>query len=186
MKKRNKIREDFLPEYHRLQEAGMQESSIVEFYWSAAHAAITNDESYRRHNRSLESNMASEKHSPDIFCYRRGSEKAEKKSEAELEDTTGWCNIKIIMVPLVAEEDSEHYLEHVEITEQVADKELREAIMSLSSMQQEILELVLDDWPQIEIAKRLGISAAAVCKNIGTIRKRLEPYFRFNHWLKVN
>lgn len=186
MEKRNIIRKDFMPEYRRLQEAGMPESSIIEFYWSAAHASLTNDENYHRHNRSLESNMAGKTHSSDIFYYRRGSEKAEKKSEAELEDTTGWCNIKIIMVPLVAEDDSDHYLEHVEITEQLADKELQEAIMSLSSVQQEILELVLDDWPQIEIAKRLGISAAAVCKNIGTIRKRLEPYFRFNHWLKVN
>ena len=117
--------------------------------------------------------------------YRRGSERPEKQSTEE-KDKPDWSRIKMVLIPFATTENSDCYVEYVEITEQMAEKELCEAIWSLSDLQQKILELVLDDWPQTKIAEQLVISATDVCKNVEIIRKRLEPYLHYQAWLKVN
>ena len=115
-----------------------------------------------------------------------GKSKQKEVNTEEVENRIEWSSIKIIAVSLATEDNTDIYLEHVEITEQLADKELQNAIWSLSSRQQEILELLVDGWTQKKIAERLGISGAAVCKHVRVIANRLEPYYREYHWLKVN
>lgn len=113
-------------------------------------------------------------------------DKHTKTDKSEFDGETGWFSIKMTIVPVVIDVNSDQYIEDIEIIEQSAGNELREAIWSLTEKQQEILELTLDGWSEKEIAKRLRISADSICENAEIIRKRLQPYFRCNCYRKIS
>lgn len=209
-----KYRKEFLEEYRQLKKHGMPEELIEDYYTSVAREVIRSNDRYIRHNKCLYSNSKGD-FNPDIFYYQSGSLRKQDKAGEEsaeveksiedlekedqcrnqqgaieddsekTENTTDWATIKIIAVSLATEDNTDIYVEHVEITEQLGDAELQKAIWSLSERQQEILELILDGWRQNRIAERLGISGAAVCKHVKIIEKVLEPYYRKTRWLKI-
>lgn len=174
---------DFYDDYLFLKSLGMSEEYINEFFFSVAYESIRNDINFNKHNRPMFSQDEERNRLLDsgIFTYRLASQ-----TEEEEKEQMGWSSIKVSVTVLSTEDNTDIYIENVEITEQLADKELQDAVHSLSDRQQKILELMVDGWPQKKIAAHLGISGAAVCKNVETIRKRLGPYYRKNHWLKVN
>ena len=168
----------FEKDYKFLKEHGMSEAAIEDFYTSFFHKAYLDDEWFRKHSVLFDPAA-----NPDSLAYQRGTPK--KKTEAEKADVTGWSAIKMTIVPLAVNDTTDCYIEHVQIVEQIGDRELQAALWSLSKDNQFILELLLDGWAQKDIAKKLNLSNAAISNHVAVIRKAVEPYYRTRGWLKV-
>ena len=186
MKKRKKYVDSFLKERQYLLANGMSESQVRDFYESIAHDVITNEEQYERHNLSLESSSNDE---TGTFAYPRGTSRGADKSTDELEAAKkgdiAWSSIKMCIMPLATIDETDIYVEAVEIIEQLADRELQQVFRTLSKRRQFITILLCAGWSQRRIAKKLHISDTAVSNGVAVIRKTLEPYYRTRGWLKV-
>lgn len=179
-----KYRKDFEPEHLWLLKNGFPEKDIESFYLDAALDILRSNDRHKEHNLPMYGKPDAEDGcQSDAIVYRRGS--VRKKSDAEKEDQTGWCWMKLCVTPLYCEDVMDVYLESVSVLEQVGDEELNLAISHLTERQQLILELLVDEWSQTKIAAHLGVSCAAVSKQVHTIRKALEPYYSEYHWLKL-
>ncbi len=175
---------DFMPEYRYLKENGMPEEMIEEFYNSVAHAVIKDDWKYKAHNSPLNATGEDTGLQAGAFVYQRGT--LREKPEEKKDTSTGWSSIKLCVIPLRCEDDHDVYIEKVDIVEQLESPELQHAIRSLPDRRQEIIELLNDEWSQRQIAQKFGITEAAVSRHVRIIRDAVTPYYRENHWLKVN
>ena len=177
----------FKEDYQWLKAHGATKEQIDFYYKTVALDGLRNDVRYDRHNLPLYGQNKSEddddKEQFGHFVYQRGSQR--DKSAAEEEDETGWCAMKLCITPIYAEDNTDVYLESVSIVEQLGDKELIDAIASMTERRQQILELLVDEWPQKKIAAYLGISGAAVSKHVAAIEKTLEPYFVKTRWIRL-
>lgn len=177
----------FEPEHKWLLKNGLSEDQIEVFYTEVALDIIRSDYRYERHNLPMFGQNKSEddddKEQFGHFVHRRGSQR--DKSAAEEEDETGWCAMKLCITPIYTEDNTDAYLESVSIVEQLGDKELIDTIASMTERRQQILELLVDEWPQKKIAAHLGISGAAVSKHVAAIEKTLEPYFVKTRWIRL-
>lgn len=173
-----------MEEHDWLLKNGLLEEVIQKFYMDIAEEILQSNDRYNDHNLPMYGkDTDDENHCPDIFAYQSGSQR--KSGEEKLNDQTDWSSIKICIVPLATEDGTEIYVESVTIIKQLGDVELENAIRSLSTRQQTIMELLVEGWPQKKIAAYLGISNAAVSKHASTIEKTLEPYFVKKHWLRL-
>ena len=177
----------FEPEHNWLLKNGLSEDQIEVFYTEVALDIIRSDDRYERHNLPMFGQHETEdddgKEQFGHFVYRRGSQR--DKSTVEEEDETGWCAMKLCITPIYTEDNTDVYLESVSIVEQLGDKELIDAIAAMSERRHQILELLVDGWPQKKIAAYLGISSAAVSKHAAAIEKALEPYFLKKRWVRL-
>jgi len=174
-------RKEFLGEYKRLQRSGMTEEQIEQFYLGAAREVILSDDRYYKHNLPMygkdeedDNDGGNNVEEFGTFSYQRGSQR--KKSVAEKEDETGWCAIKLCVTMLCSEDRPDIYDASIPITKQLENDALCNAIEGLTERRRYIFDMLMAGWPQNIIAKTLGISCAAVSKNVTAIRQTLEPY----------
>lgn len=170
-------RKEFLKEYKWLLKNGMTKEQIEHFYLGAAREVILSNERFYKHNLLMcgqEEDADDSNNDSGRFVYQRGSQR--KKSVAEEEDETGWCAIKLCVVIICSEDRPDIYDPSKPTAKQLEDDELRKAVEGLSKRRRFIFEMLMAGWPQNAIASHLGISCAAVSKNVTAIRQTLEPY----------
>lgn len=173
-------RKEFLKEYKWLLKNGMTKEQIEQFYLGAAREVILSDDRYYKHNLPMygkdeeDDNDGGNVEEFGTFSYQRGNQR--KKSVAEEDDETGWCAIKLCVVIICSEDHPDIYDPSKPTAKQLEDDELRKAVKSLSKRRRFIFEMLMAGWPQNAIASHLGISCAAVSKNVTAIRQALEPY----------
>ena len=177
-------RKDFEPEHQWLLKNGFPEEDIESFYLDTELDILRSNDRHNRHDLPMYGKPDSEGNDQaDVIACRRGS--VRKKSDAEKEDRTGWCWMKLCITPLYYEDETDVYLESVSVLEQLGDEKLNLAISRLTERQQLILELLVDEWSQTRIAAHLGVSCAAVSKQVRVIQKTLEPYYSELHYLRL-
>ena len=198
----------FRKDYEFLASIGETEEEIEEFFATVAHDGIRNDINYAKHNLPMFGKKKNEDASDTGQFYHRSggdskkrnkSDRVETKDEGrdnetseELElagdeerDLTGWSSIRVSATSLSTEDNTDVFIEEISIFEQLGDEDLLHEVYSLSAQQQEILEMLVRNFKQKDIAKYFGISEAAVSKHVRAIRKKMEPYYRERRWIKI-
>ena len=176
----------FTQEAAWLRACGMEEGQILEFRDSIALSVYRSNKRYKAHNLPLYGQGDGEDGgNPDVFAYQRGADK--KRDMSSKKEQTDWTSIRLIVVPLATEDDYQRdvYLEAWDIVEQLDNPGLQAAIREMPEKRQYILELMIDGWSQREIAQKLGVSDAAITKQVKKIREALKPFYREIYQVKI-
>lgn len=181
-------------EFRRLEEAGMKEIEIEAFYptW---HEIFCSNVRYKENTWHLSDSGDDDGRIecsimiPWEYDGTQKNRKANRKAMTEHTESEGyspWSSIRPhtyeISSPDITDELFGKYDETQPLLEQIGDLALYRALCDLPDIELDILEMRMHDLKQKEIAEKLGISGAAVCKRMKHIEKKLGPYFREKHF----
>ena len=168
-------------EYQTLEK---QRVPIKDIWWYVKNALIytmRNDSQFQKHCVYLDnppSGFTDESNlDRGVLYYQRGNlTKAEQKCLKDPNDEQDWGSIRIRKKLVMVEDHPEYYQEFIPVVQQIKDEELKQSLLSLTPRKLEIIEMKVQGYSGVDIAKHLGISPVAVSKHLASIQDVLSPY----------
>ena len=208
-------RAEFLPEYHLLRMMHMPPRKIRDHYLTAARDVIRNDDAYRKNNVSLSAmdddtgnravRWGSQRKSGRKTAAQTGSREptdqillrddgmdlevniynAEQEAERSAE-ARAWASIRETVYNFGQYDEYFRYPEGASLFEQISEKPILDALRAISTRDEEMIELLVQDEKRIEIVRRLGVAPSTVTNAIGKFKKKIEPYALDQHYIMTD
>lgn len=188
MKRRENPWDRFMrEEYRDLKKLGLSYETIGWYYNNIALESIEDSIKYDVYNLPLFGQGDDKNHGCDLdhgifFCRSwsleiTGGSSSSKSEQISSQDDIPWSSIKMCVYPIQTCDGRDAYIEQLEIAGREGySKELKKMLDGLSECNKQIIAGIMNGMSQRQIARKLGVSDAAVSKRMVTIRKRLEPY----------
>ena len=166
----------FTAELNYYKKNGMSDEQIEQMYELFLEERRSDDR-FRAHVRSMEgANLDT-----GTIMVQRGSQRRDSaKAEA---DPMNWSSIIPTVFVMVEEDHHEQYSDFLPIRDLLEKKELTDVLDEFNARKTTITEYLVRDYSQTEISDLLGVSNAAVSKQVAAIRAAVEPFAIKYHYI---